>query len=370
VIAPTPVARTPERVASALLALLLSAWVVSVFLSHWSLLDGFPRNGLSRFLEWQAHKPFAYRVLAPAVVDEVDALLPESVRTVLADRVAPVLRARYLEPLFVRWEPFGVNPAGRADWERSHYRSAYVLMVLLMLASLAAAMFLMRDAARMLGASAIGAFVAMLVYAAVLPTLFLHGGYFYDFTEQFLALALLCCVLRERWVLSLFVVALMQLNKESALLMVVFLMPYLWHARGWRGVAWALPQLGVCFALLFWVRSKFAESPGQSSEWHLPDNLAFWADPATWSATEDLYSLNLPLPRITFLCFALATLAIGWMRRRAAPTPTLVAATLAFATLLPLLVTMGFRDEWRNLSLAVPLLVLLLVEPRADALRA
>jgi len=98
--------------------------------------------------------------------------------------------------------------------------------------------------------------------------------------------------------------------------------------------------------------------------------LAFWADPATWIETEDLYSANLPLPRITFLCFALATLAIGWTRRKAAPTPTLVAATLAFATLLPLLVTMGFRDEWRNLSLAVPLLVLLLVEPRADALRA
>ena len=37
-------------------------------------------------------------------------------------------------------------------------------------------------------------------------TLFLNGGYFYDFTEQLGALLLLCCVLRERWVLSLIVV--------------------------------------------------------------------------------------------------------------------------------------------------------------------
>jgi hypothetical protein len=361
VTAQAQLAGTPERIASALLALVLSAWVVSVFLSHWSLLDGFPRNGLSRFLESKAYKPFAYRVLAPAIVNGADAALPESVRTVLADRVAPALRARYLEPLFVVWEPFGVNAPARADWERSHYRSAYVLMVLLMFGSLAGAVFLIHDTARMLGASAAGAFGAMLLYAAVLPTLFLNGGYFYDFTEQLFALLLLCCVLRQRWLLSLIVVALMQLNKETALLMVLFVLPFVWRSLRGRSVAWIVPQLAACGALLWWVRSKFAGSQGESSEWHLPGNLEFWSDPANWIATEDLYSVNFPLPRITFFCFGLAALLIGWIRRNS-PTPALVAATLAFATLLSLLVTKGFRDEWRNLSLAVPLLVLLLVE--------
>jgi hypothetical protein len=40
----------------------------------------------------------------------------------------------------------------------------------------------------------------------------------------------------------------------------------------------------------------------------------------------------------------------------------LVAATLSFALLAALLLTMGFTDELRNVSLATPFLVLLLVE--------
>ena len=73
--AQTQFAGPPARIACALLAVVLSAWVVSVFLSHWSLLDGFPRNGLSRYLESKAEKPFAYRVLAPALVNGIDAML-------------------------------------------------------------------------------------------------------------------------------------------------------------------------------------------------------------------------------------------------------------------------------------------------------
>ena len=161
-------------------ALLLSVCVVSAFLAHWSLLDGAPRNSLRLFLDNQADRPFAYRILAPALVRAVDAALPAPAQGFLADRVAPRFHARYVEPLRTIFESLipGISARADADWADARYRRSYVLMVMLMLASFTAAMLLIRRAACLLGASAFRADSVMLLYALITPTLFLKGVIF------------------------------------------------------------------------------------------------------------------------------------------------------------------------------------------------
>ena len=90
--AQTQAAGTAERIAGAWLALLLSAWVVSVFLSHWSVLDGWPatdsppistgrptsrlRIGFSRVVSWLvAHLAVCIALLATLAFATLSALL-------------------------------------------------------------------------------------------------------------------------------------------------------------------------------------------------------------------------------------------------------------------------------------------------------
>lgn len=351
-----------------LAAMLVSACVVSAFFSHWSLLDGAPRNSLRLFLDGTAERPFAYRVLAPALVRTVDAMLPLPVQDFLADQIAPSMRVRYVEPMLPIYEPFfpGITVRAHTDWSKASYRRSYVLMALFMLLSFSGALLLMRRAAGLLGATDFKAYAVTLLYAFITPTMFLNGGYFYDFTEQLGAIALICCVLQARWLPALLVLLIMQANKETALLMMIFLTPYAWRTVRVRRhmLAPAVLALVLCGFMLLCIRSTFSGLPGQPTEWHLQENLLFWTRGLSWHASEDFHQAGVALPRMSFLYFAVAALVVGWWRQAG---PTALAASVSFLMLGVLLLCMGFRDEFRNLSLALPLLVLMLAENKAGA---
>lgn len=338
--------------------LVLSCMVISAFLSRWSLLDGAPRNSLKMFMEGQAHRPFAYRILGPNVVDSVDAMLPMSVQHFLADEVAPKFRARYVEPLVVSYEGRlpGIGKRAQRDWADPHYRRSYVLMTLVIFTSFAGAMLVIRRCAHLLSANAMTANGVMLLYAVITPLMFLNGGYFYDFIEQLGACILIWFVLEARWLQALLVLLLMQTNKETAVLMVLFLAPFGWRSLRWQMAYGALISVLLCLVILFSIRSGMANLPGQPTEWHLDQNLLFWSRPSSWAETEDFYSLGTSLPRMTYLFFAMTSLAFGWYK---GVSPLLFSATTAFFILATLLLSMGFEDEFRNLSLSLPLLVLI-----------
>lgn len=348
-----------------LAVILLSSFVISAFLSHWSLLDGAPRNSLRMFMDGNAHRPFAYRVLGPIVTNGMDSALPAAAQSFLADEVAPKFRTRYVEPLIAQYEqrlPGVTNRADR-DWRDPEYRRTYVLMTMVIFASFAGAMVFMRRSAILVGADRTTANAVMLLYAAITPTMFLNGGYFYDFIEQLGACALVWCVLSRRWIVAFVALLLMQANKETALLMVLFLAPLGWHQERWQFVYKAAVAMVSCLIVFLLIRWQCASLAGQSTEWHLTENMVFWARQASWLATEDFYSVDGYLPRMSFLLFALASIAYGWYR---GASSILVCATLAFCVLAALLLTMGFQDEFRNLSLSLPLLALIWAERGSD----
>ena len=353
------------------LAGVLSIGVMASFLGHYSLLDGAPRNSLQLFFDQQADRPFAYRLLAPLLVRGIDRILPNEVRHSLADQMAPRFKAAYVAPLLPVYEPLlpGISERAERDWQREDYRVRYLLMVMLMGIACFGALLLAAHTACLLGASPQAAVGTLLLYALVLPTMFLNGGYFYDFIEQFAAFALIYCIVKNRWFIAATVLLLMQLNKETALLMPLFLLPLIYarqpqHFRQ-RLLFWVLPMLLVTLGLYFLVRHSYAGNPGQVMEWHLPGNLSFWTTPANWWQTADFYGIGIKLPRCSFLLFSVGSLLVACFNHRNIRVGTpgnsalLQSASFSLLVLGSLLLTMGFQDEYRNLSLALPLLILL-----------
>lgn len=127
----------------------------------------------------------------------------------------------------------------------------------------------------------------------------------------------------------------------------------------WRMVPKAALALILCLVVFLWVRWAHVTLPGQPTEWHLRENLIFWSRLTSWTSRDDFYSLGIALPRMTYLIFAVGSLAFGWYK---GTSPLLLTATFAFVILAALLLCMGFEDEFRNLSLSLPLLVLIWAE--------
>lgn len=342
---------------------ILSALIVSVFLSHWSFCDGAPRNSLYSFMEGQAHRPFAYRSLVPMGIKIAEANLPETARNFLANRIAPHFHDSYIAPLLKRYEPTlpGLSERANSQWSNAHYRAAYVLMVSFIFASLFGTLCLLHHLAILNGASEGVAFLTVSIYGLVFPTIFLNGGYFYDFFEQFASFSLIYSVYKRKWLASILVLILMQLNKETAILMPLFLIPLVWKENKRLALQRFFFGLLLCLLLLILVRWNYAHLPGQPVEWHLFENLLFWSSPDPWLRTYDFYALGLNIPRPSFLLFSIFALWAGW---HYGASEWAIAATGSFLLLAMLLLSMGYTDEYRNLSLSLPFLVLSLLPAR------
>lgn len=346
--------------------LLSSLAVVFVFLSNWSLLDGMPRNSLSKMLSGNADKPFAYRLLLPQLVHHIEPVLPEGVSDLMADTIAPVFHGVFADRLVNRFkydEP-GLRSRATQDWSQKSYRVEYVLTTILMLAALWATLHILSNIASLVGASETERFWAPILFALLLPLSFLNGGYFYDFIEQFFASLLLFSALSGNGLMFVLTAIAGQLNKETMLLMPLFLTPILVHKVGFsRAFLWAGMTSAVCALLYLTIKSQFASNPGLTMENNLATNLAFWSTFNSYTGMADMYAIGLPLPRMSFCLVTLAILILG----RNAPRRFIFSNVLALCVLIPIFLVSGYYDEFRSLGLIFPLLFLITVTSRSQS---
>lgn len=343
---------------------LLATFLIRVFLSHWSLLDGSARNGFGAYLQGTVEKPFAYRWLVPWVAQHLGDWLPESLKSWAANGIAPRLYQGFVAPLLEKYEPLlpGLTSRARADWSLPAYRLNYAVMVALLWMSAAAALALIGRIARQLGSTGRQASMLVLAYALIYPGVFLHAGYFYDFFEQAFVLLAIYCVLGQRWRAFAAVLVIMQCNRETALMLPVLLAPLI-HAQIRRSphrtqaLAWLAISMAACLAIYQCTKLFFAGNAGASFEFHLFQNLRFWLDPATWSATYDIYAMGLPLPRLLFMaCFAPLFIASVMGPRN----PMACSASLCLAIMSLLFIALGYRDEFRAMGICLPFVLVAL----------
>lgn len=337
---------------------LLALFLVHVFLSHWSLLDGSSRNGLGVYLQGEAQRPFAYRWLAPFVVQHLSALLPESLTALIANDVAPVFHQAFVVPLLEKYEPLlpHITARARADWGSPSYRVNYVLMVALLWLSSVTALSTLGRIARAFGNTRAQAVLLLLIYTAIYPGVFLHAGYFYDLFEQAFVLLAIYFVLRQRWLAFAVVLAVMQCNRETAIILPLLLAPLI-HAgvrasgNRIRPLALLAVSMAACLAVDRATRFFFSGNAGASFEFHLFQNLSFWRDANTWLATYDTYAIGIPMPRLIFLLSFVPLFLFSVAGRH---NPVTRSACLCLAVMSLLFITLGYRDEFRAMGICLP----------------
>ncbi len=325
------------------------------FLARWGFRGDDARCGLEGLIDGTAARPFVYRRLAPELIG--------AATNVVVSHVSPAKLEAFAEasPL-KRYRVDQGPPRGLESWtprKAVAFQLAYVLVWFSLFGTTLAAAALIQTVRR---CSWFEALATATLATALVPLMFVGGGYVYDAPELLIWTALLTVVLRGWTWASVPLFALMLFNKESALIGLPALAVIFWQQRGlvWAA-AWSggLGLLGV--AWFFYVRHLFVALPGQPMESWLSLNLHFWTDPRSYFKVGQFFAPGLPSPRgANLLVLVLVFLPFKWGWR---DTPrTVRAATLATAcVLVPLFIKSCYMDEIRNLSLLFPLFYVITV---------
>ncbi len=357
-----------------LLYMVLTTMLLSTFLMNWSFLDGTNWNSLKVALDGTAHQPVVYRRLMPETVTLIRAALPPEAKQVLSEVVAPQFYQFYARPLIAHYEKSvpAITLQASLDWEDPEYRVAYVVMYYLCWVCLFLALYVTRQTAALLTKASAGtmrgvAECAPLFAVLCLPFSFLNGGYFYDFPEYLLLSLALYASLSGNLLLLVAASMLAVVNKETAWLFSLFLAPILHHRWGTKKAAIRLVLIVACQLLIaHLIQARYAANAGASHGFILTQNLLFWSTPANWWAVGDHIGRGFFFPRLTLLVMLVAALVYGL---RSAPRHVSMATVAALMATGVLLVSIGYRDELRNLSLAFPLVYALVVSAYVEKWR-
>lgn len=346
--------QSAQRLAASLATLLLYAAVSLLVLHLFMLGNGWFRetkNGfaLDRMLSFTAARPFAYRVLTPALVNAGAALFPDSF---IRERGRWLTQGSPLVP-YARTSLF-MNARMAL---KVHVLYAYSFFSLLCL--LYAARAITRRLYRFPGFfSAVAPAAAVLL----LPCTFRWGSHIYDFPELLLTALCLLTILTRRWAWYYLLYALAILNKEASAFIILFFLAL--RGGGMPRKAFlrhAAAQLCIGAALVGAVRLAFAHHPlflGSTN--YLRQNLAFWLDPASYTLFWDAYKVGLNIvPRASNIVFIGAAAFLVCCRWREKPLAAKRLFLYATAFNLPLFVYFGWADEIRTLGLMFPGMYLL-----------
>jgi hypothetical protein len=294
-----------------------------------------------------AYRPYVYRQLLPACANGIDRVVPESFKSWLYNH--QWIGTELPEPLFD--SPTAENPV---------YFFRYLLIYIATFLFALLALYAMHLVCRTLQAPLPAAVFAPVIVILLIPYFQSEGGFFYDYPEiAFFALAA-WIALNFNWGWIIPIAILGTWNKESSLLFVPTLYPFL-RQRSSRRSAWL--GIGVlcllCLAAHYPVRMAFAHNPGGSLEMHWRDQLKYLLQlPRLFFGMETTYGVR-ALKAFTILPMAL----LAWTVWRGWPLlPRVVQrhAQIAAAINLPLYFLFCWPGELRDLSLLYVVLLLIL----------
>lgn len=342
-----------KRLLERIVALLLIAIVYSA--SSALVMDRFmrengsinqPHGGFDRYIQHQVLKPFAYRVLVPALLDSAAPIIIRHASDSLKNKLTKETPLRdYMK----------LGDSQEIDLSMS---ARYHLAYFLCFASLVGLQFVLKGIADTVAPdrSSFASFAPVL-FVVLLPLTFLHGGFLYDFPELFFLSAALLLMLREQFWALCALIPLAVLNKESNVVLPLVYAVYVY------GDSFSPKRKEK--ALLLFVIAAGAYSAGHliASDvggvvvmHHLGGNLSFMIDYHSYFLWERLYGGLLAFPRgYNLLVLAALSVMIAGVWSDV-PSPM----KRVFAALLPvnlvLVLAFGNRDEIRNWSLMFPTL--------------
>jgi hypothetical protein len=313
---------------------------------------------LSRMLDGTAEKPFVYRQLLPMIANKVDGVIPQRAKTVFLNKLAE--------------EPPTSNPIqryfpGATDATEAQYALRYFLVYGMSFLSMFGAMFAIRAACIEVSGDRIAATLTPLVIAAIFPLIQTEGGYYYD-NPELLFMALGIWLVLRRWLIPLVLVTVLgTLNKESFLLVVLTLYPFMAMRYSRKlSIVLAGGLLAIAAAVNLLIKYRYLGNSGPMMAYMLMPHLQFLVDPRNYFRFEINYGiLTTKGFNVLHLLLVALLLKTGWRRLMPAARTH---AWIALVITAPLFIAFCYRDELRNLSLLTMTLAFLICTTISAAL--
>lgn len=304
-----------------------------------------------RMVSFTADRPFAYRVLMPALINSSALLFSKDLMRLhkkwLTDNS---FLATYAKNKLFMYE-------GIALKVHLEYMYLYVSLILL----LYSVRYLTRHIYTF---PSVVSDAAPAIGLLFLPLSFAWGGHIYDFPELLLMALCLICIINKKWIFYYIVFVFAILNKEVNVLLILFFIAFCQDAIPKRDtIKHVALQIFIGACLLLWVRFLFADNPlfpGVNDYWK--QNILFWLNPKSYFLFWDAYHVGLPIfPRgsnILLIMFTVFFVFYKWKDK-----PVQVKRLFIYASIfnIPLFLYGGWADEIRALSLMFPAIYLLAV---------
>lgn len=250
------------------------------FFVKWAFLDDeiFFRNSFSHLYYETAHRPFVKRQFMLKVAKKINAAMSEETRQDFLKFLRETdERTEFLESenfIEVYYNNVRIKPQFAVE-----YHIVYFLTFIFLFLS----MFLIREiAVETTGSSSVGTLTAC-VFAIIFPIFETVGGYFYDFGEIFFFSLSALLAIKGYWLALILISPIAEYNKESFLIFLVTLYPFLVAKFGKQKSFFTLAAAIFLSALVYLAVAKmYAENPGGAIEFHLLTHLVYifedWLD--------------------------------------------------------------------------------------------
>ncbi|CAN7464991.1 hypothetical protein LJR034_002996 [Caballeronia sp. LjRoot34] len=329
------------------------AWILLVFIYYLAAAASFSgffikwhfsettQYSLPRMLDGTATRPFVYRQLLPMTANALDSVIPQRARAAFLNKL--VEETPISNPI-QRYFP------GAADAANPQYALRYFLVYAMSFLSMFAAMFAIRAACIEVTGDRVAATLTPLAIAAVFPLILTEGGYYYDMPElMFMALGIWLAAKRRIIPLAL-VTAIATLNKESYLLFVLTLVPFiaLRHSRK-QTVVLTGGLLALAAVVNLLIKHRYAANGGGVMDYQLMSHMQYLANLRNYVRMEMNYGiLTTKGFNVVNLLLVVLLVRTGW---RGLPPVARTHAWIALVINVPLFIAFCYRDELRNLSL-------------------
>jgi hypothetical protein len=289
-----------------------------------------------QIMDGTAIRPFVFRRLDPMIANAVADAAPNSLRQGIWQR--------YVRGGISTLAPVVATTGG------PRYFLAYTTLYYLVFFQFLVSLFALRAVfGRFVGPSA--ATIAPALWALLMPVIqAVSAGLFYDYTELLFLSCAVLAALDGRLALLALCTVLGTLNKETFLVFIPTLIPFLHPQMRLPRLVAATGGLMAISALIYAAtRHAYASNGGFNADANWHDNLRFYPDPRNLLKFEKAYGLMLPRVWSVFGIAAGAAIASTVWRR----VDRRLKGHLAIATVinLPLFLLFGAPAEVRNLSL-------------------
>jgi len=323
-------------------------WIVSQVVLDTILTQWAPAICLQfdRYMDFQAPRPFAFRVLTPAIVNYIDMIVPDAISS------------RWT---VIEWD--GLTRIGRV---KTHYQCSlqqdvkFYIWLWFVFGCLFLTQWIWRYLLLKFGEmkSFLGDFLPA-VLLLFFPLLFSQGGYAYDFSDLALTSLLLATFLNRSWYFHYFVFVLCLLNKEANSVLVVWPLLFIFSMGKRSAIAHFFLHLLVALVVVKWGRWYFSSLEGFDQIFYFYSNLNFLLSVKPYFGFTDTYAPTLPTPSSINLVNLGLLLVVILQGARLKLWDNLVLFLGTALVILPLFLLFGYENEVRVFMPAMAPLVLM-----------